>query len=101
MANGDNALYSNTTGFFNMANGACALLHNTTGNYNMAEGLNALFSNTTGSNNIALGISPEPISPPVVTISISATVVSRASPETSVSAPKDHRPAPTSLGLAE
>ena len=56
MATGANALFSNTTGFFNMANGSSAMFRNTTGNYNVAEGLNALYSNTTGSNNIAIGI---------------------------------------------
>ena len=56
MATGTNALFSSTTGFFNMANGSSAMFRNTTGNYNVAEGLNALYSNTTGSNNIAIGI---------------------------------------------
>jgi trimeric autotransporter adhesin len=57
MGTGANALYSNTTGIYNMANGSNALLNNTTGNYNVADGLNALYSNTTGNANIAIGIS--------------------------------------------
>ena len=52
---GFNALYSNTEGFDNTANGFHALISNTTGYYNTAIGDSALYSNTTGSNNIALG----------------------------------------------
>ena len=54
-AEGDDALFSLTTGSGNTATGFDALYSNTDGNDNTATGLNALFSNTTGSNNIALG----------------------------------------------
>jgi Chaperone of endosialidase len=69
---GDNALGSNTDGFFdtavgyhalefntngvdNTASGAGALLSNTAGNNNTASGFDALQLNTTGSNNTATG----------------------------------------------
>ncbi|MFT5054464.1 MAG: hypothetical protein ACI97X_001490, partial [Oceanospirillaceae bacterium] len=52
---GDNAGYSNTTGFLNTANGSYALYSNTTGNYNTANGYAALYSNTTGYENTANG----------------------------------------------
>jgi len=52
---GFNALFSNTTGFDNTAAGANALLNNTIGNFNTAVGINALLSNTTGSTNTAFG----------------------------------------------
>jgi hypothetical protein len=55
-AEGYRALFQNTTGAQNTANGVNALVANTTGNYNVAEGLDALFRNTTGSNNIAIGL---------------------------------------------
>jgi hypothetical protein len=48
------ALKSNTTGQFNTAIGAGALLFNT-GNQNTATGAAALLNNTTGNNNTALG----------------------------------------------
>ena len=54
-ATGFNALFSNTTGSDNTANGADALKNNTTGNFNTANGHSALSSNTTGSNNTATG----------------------------------------------
>jgi len=56
-AEGDNALFSLTTGGNNTANGVNALFSNTTGGNNTANGLNALSSNTTGGGNIALGFS--------------------------------------------
>ena len=54
---GDSALYSNTTGGYNIANGSQALFTNTTGSSNTANGVDALFYNTTGSNNTANGTS--------------------------------------------
>src|SRR2546426_86134 len=54
-ATGFDALYSNTAGNDNTATGLNALFYNTTGYNNTATGQYALFSNTTGSNNIALG----------------------------------------------
>src|SRR2546423_16957 len=54
-AAGFNALYSNTTGIDNTANGLQALGDNTTGNYNTATGKFALSNNTTGSKNAANG----------------------------------------------
>jgi hypothetical protein len=54
-AEGDNALFSRTTGEFNTANGYEALYSNTEGNFNTANGADALFSNTTGNENTALG----------------------------------------------
>src|SRR2546430_2586387 len=54
-AEGDDALFSLTTGSGNTAHGFEALYCNTTCNHNTATGQYALFSNTTGSNNIALG----------------------------------------------
>jgi len=56
-ANGANALYYNTTGYYNTASGVSALHNNTTGNYNTASGANALYYNTTGSSNTASGAS--------------------------------------------
>ena len=72
MANGGNALYSNTEGNFNTAGGAfcklseyygventsygySSLYKNTTGNYNVAIGSNALYSNTNAEYNIGIG----------------------------------------------
>lgn len=52
---GSNSLYSNTTGNSNTANGLLALRFNTTGNNNTATGESALRSNTTGSENTANG----------------------------------------------
>jgi uncharacterized coiled-coil protein SlyX len=51
---GFNALYNNT-GDFNTANGSQALLSNTTGTQNTANGFQALFSNTTANQNTAYG----------------------------------------------
>jgi len=56
-ANGFEALYYNTSGFENTANGVYALYNNTTAHDNTADGYEALLANTTGSNNIALGVS--------------------------------------------
>ncbi len=53
--NGFRALYSNTIGLRNVANGIYALNSNTTGGYNTANGYNALYSNTTGVGNVANG----------------------------------------------
>jgi hypothetical protein len=53
---GKSALDSNTTGFGNTATGSGALEANTMGSNNTANGLDALNSNTTGLNNTANGI---------------------------------------------
>src|SRR5438094_273052 len=53
-AEGDNALFSNTTGGYNTATGLNALLRNKTGNGNTAEGEGTL-ENNAGSFNIAVG----------------------------------------------
>src|SRR6476660_9096525 len=50
------ALGSNTTGDFNTAEGSGALLLNTTGSSDTANGNNALFHNTTGFQNVATGV---------------------------------------------
>ena len=55
MANGGNALYSNTTGDQNTANGVYALFGNTTGRLNTANGAFALAGRNTGSSNTAIG----------------------------------------------
>ena len=55
-AEGDNALFSLTTGDFNTAEGLNALDHNTTGSQNTATGVNTLISNTTGFQNTAIGV---------------------------------------------
>ena len=47
-AEGDNALFSLTTGTSNTAIGFAALGSNTTGDFNTAEGFGALVINTTG-----------------------------------------------------
>jgi len=52
---GFNALFSNTSGGANTASGHQALPNNTIGNDNTATGFNSLFSNTTGSLNTATG----------------------------------------------
>ena len=54
-AEGQNALFSLTTGVDNTANGHGALYHNTTGNTNTATGFEALHGNTTGVRNTADG----------------------------------------------
>src|SRR5213079_2835222 len=54
-AEGQNALFSLTTGLANTAIGEEALKNNTTGNENTAIGEGALKNNTTGSKNTALG----------------------------------------------
>jgi hypothetical protein len=51
-----NALYYNTTGYYNTANGMNALYSNTDGAYNTANGMNALYSNTDGAYNTANGM---------------------------------------------
>ena len=56
IAIGVNALYSNTTGGFNVIFGNYALINNTTGGNNNAIGANALHNNTTGSYNSAIGV---------------------------------------------
>src|SRR5580765_7551135 len=55
-AEGQNALFSLTTGLKNTADGYFALFLNTSGQYNTANGSLALYSNTSGSNNTALGL---------------------------------------------
>jgi len=50
------ALGSNTTGDFNTAEGSGALLFNSTGSQNTASGVNALINNTTGTSNTANGV---------------------------------------------
>src|SRR5204863_1132 len=55
-AEGDDALFSNTTGSANTATGFQALFSNTTGSANTASGDNALQTNTTGSENTANGV---------------------------------------------
>jgi trimeric autotransporter adhesin len=59
-ATGEAALYSNTTGFENTAAGAFALFSNTTGFYNTALGGSVLLSNTTGNYNTATGLNALP-----------------------------------------
>jgi trimeric autotransporter adhesin len=54
-AEGEDALFSLTTGFGNTAAGSQALFSNTTGSFNTATGEGALFSNGTGNNNTATG----------------------------------------------
>src|SRR5204862_6538215 len=54
-AEGDNALFSLTTGTNNTATGAVALHDNTTGSGNTATGSGALTPNTTGVHNTATG----------------------------------------------
>ena len=55
-AEGDNALFSLTTGTSNTAIGFAALGSNTTGDFNTAEGSGALLFNRTGSQNTATGV---------------------------------------------
>ncbi len=54
-AMGFNALFSNTTGNYNTADGAYALRNNTTGSRDTAMGFHALFGNTSGQGNTAAG----------------------------------------------
>jgi hypothetical protein len=54
---GQDALFTNTTGSNNTANGTDALADNTTGSFNTANGFTALFHNTTGIENTANGLS--------------------------------------------
>src|SRR5436190_2043806 len=49
------SLRNDTTGDFNTANGVDALRNNTSGSNNTANGVSALLSNSTGDGNIALG----------------------------------------------
>src|ERR1700730_11530236 len=53
---GFDALFHNTTGVYNTANGDHALLNNTTGYANTATGFRALYSNTFGFDNTANGL---------------------------------------------
>lgn len=55
VADGYQALFSNSTGISNTANGYDALLSNTTGGFNVADGANALQKNTNGGANVATG----------------------------------------------
>jgi uncharacterized coiled-coil protein SlyX len=54
-AEGEDALFSLTTGFGNTAIGSKALYNNTEGSFNTATGIGALFHNTTGDRNTANG----------------------------------------------
>jgi trimeric autotransporter adhesin len=54
-AEGDDALFSLTTGTDNVAVGFDALWSNTTGSFNTAAGAGALYNNTTGESNTANG----------------------------------------------
>jgi hypothetical protein len=54
-AEGQNALFSLTTGVWNTAIGSQSLYHVTTGNQNTATGYQTLFSDTTGRFNVANG----------------------------------------------
>ncbi len=56
-AEGQDALFSLTTGHSNMANGFQVLKANTTGDRDTSNGAFALFSNQTGSENTATGYS--------------------------------------------
>jgi hypothetical protein len=55
-AEGDNALFTLTTGASNTAIGFGALAFNTTGDFNTAEGSSALLGNTAGFQNTATGV---------------------------------------------
>src|SRR5262245_54456786 len=55
-AEGEDALFSLTTGSANTALGFQALFSNTTGSLNTATGHNALGKNTAGSENVAIGV---------------------------------------------
>ena len=54
-AEGEDALYNNTVGFYNTAIGGNALFRNTASIDNTAVGTYALYSNTIGGNNTAVG----------------------------------------------
>jgi hypothetical protein len=54
---GSNALTQTTTGYYNTGVGAQALFSNIGGYYNTATGLQALYSNTSGNYNSAYGVS--------------------------------------------
>src|SRR6267143_587293 len=54
-AEGENALFSLTTGYDNVAIGFEALFYNTGGILNTGSGFRALYSNTTGTRNTATG----------------------------------------------
>jgi hypothetical protein len=56
-AEGNNALFSRTTGVSNTAIGSQALYHDTTGGSNTAVGNNALFHTSVGISNTAVGVS--------------------------------------------
>ena len=55
-AEGQNALFSLTTGVYNTALGAFTLYSDTTGNGNTAVGINGLHNNVTGGFNTAVGL---------------------------------------------
>jgi len=55
-AEGQNALFSLTTGVYNTALGAFTLYSDTTGNGNTAVGINGLYDNVTGGFNTAVGL---------------------------------------------
>jgi hypothetical protein len=54
-ANGDRAMFNNTTGAANTALGGSALVNNTSGSGNTGLGSITLSNNSTGNNNVALG----------------------------------------------
>ncbi len=53
---GEEAMVTNTTGFYNTALGSASMFYNTTGADNTAIGLDALEENTGGNDNTAIGI---------------------------------------------
>src|SRR5258708_10761337 len=55
VANGQLALFLNTTGGSNTASGSDALPHNTTGSYNTGSGAVSLYSSATGNGNTGIG----------------------------------------------
>ena len=75
---GFNALFSNTTGRANTADGDRALFSVTTGDANTAIGFRALFSNTTGYRNTANGVRALFSNTTAITTQLAASLVSTA-----------------------